>query len=351
MTIAAGDAEGIGGGSPGYRALRGFLLHRMRMSHLYQPVMPRTLIAGGGTATVREIAAAFLAYDESQLEYYEHITRAMPGRVLAKHGLMRREGGGYRLAPDLGELSADERRSLLEICDQAVAEYVARRGDHIYDHRRQAPGQISGIDRYEVLKRSGGRCELCGVSIEERRLEVDHIVPRKLGGSDDPSNLQALCWLCNANKGARDSTDFRQMREEFDARDPDCDFCTMPESRIVADNELAYAVRDAYPVSPFHTLIIPRRHVPSYFSLHVPERRAVEELVDRMHDEVMERDKTVMGFNMGVNQGEVAGQTVFHCHVHLIPRRLGDDPKPRGGVRRVIKGKGDYPSRPVPPPS
>ena len=110
MTITARDAETIGGGSPGYRALRDFLLHRMRMSHLYQPVMLRTLIAGGGTATVREIATAFLAWDESQLEYYEHVTKTMPGRVLMSHGMVRREGNGYRLRVGLDDSGGASRR-------------------------------------------------------------------------------------------------------------------------------------------------------------------------------------------------------------------------------------------------
>ncbi len=351
MSITAGGAENIGDGSPGYRVLRDFLLHRMKMSHLYQPVMLRTLIESGGVATVREIAAAFLAWDESQLEYYDHITKAMPGRVLGIHGLVHREGTGYRLSMNLEAMTVRERQDLIGICDQAVADYLEKRGDCLYNHRRQAPGQISGSDRYEVLRRAGGHCELCGVSIEERRLEVDHIIPRKLGGSDEPSNLQALCWLCNANKGARDTTDFRKVREQLDHREEGCDFCTIPEVRVIAENDLAYAIRDAYPVSDLHTLVIPKRHVASYFSLYVPERRAVEELVDRMHEDVLGRDTSVMGFNVGVNQGEVAGQSIFHCHVHLIPRRAGDDPKPRGGVRRVIEGKGDYPSRQARPGS
>lgn len=195
----AQDGELADSHSRGYEVLRDFLLHRMRMSHVYQPVMLKTLIENGG-ATVREIAAAFLALDESQLEYYEHVTKTMPGRVLARHGLVRKEHDRYTLTVDLEDVTEDERRELMEICEQAVADYLRKRGERLYDHRRQAAGQISGSDRYEVLKRAGGRCELCGVSMEERRLEVDHIIPRSLGGSDDPSNLQALCWLCNATK-------------------------------------------------------------------------------------------------------------------------------------------------------
>ncbi|MBN1629122.1 MAG: HIT family protein [Thermoleophilia bacterium] len=121
----------------------------------------------------------------------------------------------------------------------------------------------------------------------------------------------------------------------------------MPAARIIAENGLAYAVRDAYPVSPLHTLVIPKRHVASYFSLYLPERRAVERLIDLIHGDILERDDAVMGFNVGINQGEVAGQSIFHCHVHVIPRRWGDDPKPRGGVRKAVRGEGDYPCRPA----
>ncbi len=86
-----------------YETLRDFIEKRMRMSHIYQPVMLRTLIEGGGKAPLRKIAAAFLARDESQLEYYEEITKAMPGKVLARHGLVERDGDGYQAADgDIG---------------------------------------------------------------------------------------------------------------------------------------------------------------------------------------------------------------------------------------------------------
>ena len=151
----------------------------MRMSHLYQPLMLKVLIEGNGFASLRDIASYFLAHDESQIEYYVEITKRMPGPVLTRHQLVRREGTGYRLVPDIQALTADERRELLRLCDEAVANYSGRRGRKLYDHRRIALGDISGTARYEVLRRAGFRCDLCGISAEERALEVDHIVPPK----------------------------------------------------------------------------------------------------------------------------------------------------------------------------
>src|SRR5215471_15099272 len=87
--------------------------------------------------------------------------------------------------------------------------YLQKRGTAVFDHRRAVLGYLSGSLRYEVLKRAGFRCELCGISADERAIEVDHIIPRKHGGEDNLTNLQALCYKCNANKGARDDEDFR----------------------------------------------------------------------------------------------------------------------------------------------
>ena len=122
----------------------------------------------------------------------------------------------------------------------------------------------------------------------------------------------------------------------------DCVFCIVAEDEFVASNRLAYGVRDTSPVTPLHTLVLPRRHVASYFDLDAREKRAIDELLEQTRIDILARDPTVAGFNIGINVGEVAGQTVFHCHVHLIPRRPGDIADPRGGVRAVIPGKADY---------
>ncbi len=113
-----------------------------------------------------------------------------------------------------------------------------------------------------------------------------------------------------------------------------CLFCHIENERVVAENDLAYAIRDGFPVTELHTLIIPKRHVEDYFGLTQEELLAC--------DEIMNSDSSVDGFNIGMNSGESAGQTIFHCHIHLIPRRSGDVENPRGGVRHLIPGKGNY---------
>jgi ATP adenylyltransferase len=128
----------------------------------------------------RDIALAFLAHDESQIEYYTEITKRMPGPVLTRHQLVRRDGAGYRLVPDVQQLTPEEREELLRLCDEAVENYTGRRGRKLYDHRRIALGDILGTARYEVLRRAGFRCDLCSISA--------------------------------ANKGARDDSDLRGVR-------------------------------------------------------------------------------------------------------------------------------------------
>jgi diadenosine tetraphosphate (Ap4A) HIT family hydrolase len=111
---------------------------------------------------------------------------------------------------------------------------------------------------------------------------------------------------------------------------------------VIAQKELAYAIRDGFPVTPLHSLVIPKRHVPDYFGLEAEELLAIDRLLHQLRAEILAQDPEVTGFNVGINAGAVAGQTIFHCHVHLIPRRSGDVKNPRGGVRHVIPGKGFY---------
>jgi ATP adenylyltransferase len=201
--------------------------------------------------------------------------------------------------------------------------------------------EISSKLRYAVLKRAGFHCELCGVSADERALEVEHILPKQHGGSDELENFQALCWKCTADKDAGDDTDFRKVRESYDARKVGCRFCHVIAAPV-GSNSLAYAIRDGNPVTPLHTLLIPKRHVESFFDLHGGERNAIFALLEEMKTDIQHKDNTVEGFNIGVNNGEAAGQSVPHVHIHLIPRRRGDVDNPRGGVRGVIPRKASY---------
>jgi len=121
-----------------------------------------------------------------------------------------------------------------------------------------------------------------------------------------------------------------------------CPFCSLDTERVLDSSEHALTFRDGYPVTELHTLVIPKRHVATYFDLTDEERQSVHELLVSQQAAIKASDNSVEGFNIGWNCGEVAGQTVFHAHVHLIPRRKGDVENPRGGVRHIIDGKGEY---------
>ncbi len=121
----------------------------------------------------------------------------------------------------------------------------------------------------------------------------------------------------------------------------DCPFCALPSSRVLHENAHAIAVRDAYPVSAGHTLVITRRHVGSFFVLDDTERRAMIELLSVCQSE-LDALYSPVGYNIGINDGAAAGQTVPHVHMHLIPRYAGDVEDPRGGVRWVVPSKARY---------
>ena len=92
-----------------------------------------------------------------------------------------------------------------------------------------------------------------------------------------------------------------------------CPFCSIDQSAVVAGNELVFAIRAAYPVTSLHTLVLPRRHVSAYFDLYLPEMMGVDELLRQLRNDIVKADRTVEGFNVGVNVGTVAGQTIYHC--------------------------------------
>ena len=127
-------------------------------------------------------------------------------------------------------------------------------------------------------------------------------------------------------------------------RDPNnpCLFCNIKESGVAHENDFAYASFDSYPVSKDHCLIIPKRHIKDYFELSKEELIACDKLIKIVKDEIITKDQSVKGFNLGTNIGKVSGQSIFHCHFHLIPRREGDVENPQGGVRSVIPSKQHY---------
>jgi ATP adenylyltransferase len=133
-----------------------------------------------------------------------------------------------------------------------------------------------------------------------------------------------------------------ENRIMYRSKKADCPFCCELESDIMAKNSLAIAIDDKYPIAKDHTLVVPLRHTPSFFDLDSHERNACLLLATEIRKVILEKDKTVTGFNIGFNDGIDAGQTVFHCHIHVIPRRKGDVENPRGGIRNIIPGKSSY---------
>jgi len=233
----------------------------------------------------------------------------MVGRVLRNHQIVKKEENAFELV-DFDTLTAEQVSELTVLCQKKLNDFKEQRGAKIWQHRTLSEGYISGTIRYEVLKAAKYRCELCGVSAEVKAIEVDCIIPRNRGGSDELSNFQALCYSCNAMKRDRDDTAFRRIAETYRYREAGCAFCELPADKIIAQNELCIAVADKFPVTSGRTLIIPKRHVPEYFDLGRPELNAVHFLLEQLKRRLQSSDPTVAGFNVGINCGEAAGQTV-----------------------------------------
>ena len=121
-----------------------------------------------------------------------------------------------------------------------------------------------------------------------------------------------------------------------------CLFCNPKPHHIIDQNEWGLTLTDSFPVVQGHSLIVPKRHAPTCFDLNAEEVLAIAELAQRARIRAMAQDPSVSGFNIGANAGPSAGQSVFHCHFHLFPRRDGDQENPRGGVRRIFPDKALY---------
>lgn len=316
-----------------------FLENRMAMQHIYQPLLIRSLVDAGGSATIRQLAVAFLDQDESQIVFYERKIKEMPLRVLRRHGVVASSGNLVELTT--GKLSFEERAQVRMICDRKLQEYIIKRGLAIWDYRMLETDPVPGSLRNRVLAESGGMCALCGATNKERPLDVDHIRPRSKGGGNEYANLQVLCSKCNRAKGNKEDTDYRTMAQREAV--PDCPFCyDAAKSQVVEEFDSVFSILDGFPVSAGHHLIITKRHTPDWFAMTQAERNDADSLLRILKNRLAEDDRSITGFNIGMNSGASAGQTVFHVHIHLIPRRDGDTENPRGGVRGVIPGKMSY---------
>lgn len=320
--------------SNAFDQLYDFLNSQMRMSHIYQPVMLIHLLQNGGRACTSDIAKALLVRDPTQVSYYEEITKRMPGRVLTQNrGITERERDTYYLK-DFNELSSKEVNQLIDRCQSRLDQFLDAKRDP-WQHRRKSSGYISGTLRYEVFKRAKRRCELCGIHDYQKALEVDHIVPRNLGGADDISNLQALCYSCNAMKRDTDDSDFRGVIDSYGHRKAGCEFCYPIPEPVLAMDELSYSKSAPSPISKGHTLIVPKRHVEDYFDMYQPELNAIQRNLEDGRKRLQESDASIAGFNIGFDSRPDSGESASHFHLHMIPRRSGDSSFLRGSLTGV----------------
>ncbi|WP_315858941.1 MULTISPECIES: HIT domain-containing protein [unclassified Cyanobium] len=311
-----------------YQRLRETIAKQMRMSPIDQPLMLMELLGRRSPAPAQDVARRILG-------------RAWRARFTF-NGITAYGNSAYSLIGG-DELSDAERDALQQLCRQRLDAFREQHGEEVFAHRSRHRTPISGSVKYRVHRCARGRCECCGAHEHQRALEVDHIVPKNQGGSDSITNLQALCFRCNAGKRDTDRTDFRGMQASYGHREAGCVFCALKGSgRMLLESELALCISDAYPVSEGHSLVIPRRHVNDGLALHQPEWNSIVELLQWRRKVLEDADSTITGFNVGLNSGASAGQTVFHAHWHLIPRRNGDTDEPRGGVRGVIPGRMNY---------
>jgi ATP adenylyltransferase len=265
-----------------FSELKEYLANKIKMSHIYQPVMIKELLSTDNQVPAEQIAKKFLEYDVSQIEYYEQIVKRMPAPVLMSHGIV--EKSNYALKISGEPLSAEQRNELIRLCETKLNEYIKQRGPKIWHHRRLSDRIVSGSLRYTVLKQAGFRCQLCGISAEERALEVDHIIPHNLGGSDTLDNFQALCYKCNANKRDTDKTNFKDWKNIYNYSENQCFFCHPDKSRLLEETELAYVIKDGFPVTEKHVLVVPKRHVASFFDLFSPEINSCIRLINRFKE-------------------------------------------------------------------
>lgn len=188
-----------------FEELLDFVRSRMRMSHIYQPLLIRLLVDAGGQATLRQLAKEFSTFDEAQVRMYESRLKKMPIPVLKRHRVLAKSGNLVTL--NVEELSLEQRRVIVSECESKITDFIKSRGLTTWAGLLELDPVPESV-RYQVLKRDR-RCQLCGAGPELGPLQIDHIVPRSQGGPNDMTNLQVLCALCNRGKSNRDDEDFR----------------------------------------------------------------------------------------------------------------------------------------------
>jgi len=187
-----------------FEELLDFVNNKMRMSHVYQPLVIEFLAQSGGSATLRQLATTMAAADEAAVGFYANKISTMPVPVLKERGAVTRDGEVISLTTS--QLTYEQRATLVAACEVRIAKFLAERGAGVWSVLIETLPVPESI-RYEVLKRDR-KCLLCGAGPDQIQLQVDHIIPRSKGGSNDLSNLQVLCATCNRGKSNRDDESF-----------------------------------------------------------------------------------------------------------------------------------------------
>lgn len=313
MPIVKAKSERIKNGAMDFEALRRFITEKMRMSEVYQPLVIRTLIENGGSASTRQLALAALPYDTSQVEYYEYRMKIHPKQTLRKHGIISYRRSNFVLSVDVSLLSEDQKRELTSLCDQKIQKFIDDKSTK--QQKTKIPTHIGGLMRYEVLRRAKSRCALCGITRDERALDVDHIVPRSLGGKTEMSNLQALCYVCNRSKRNLDDTDFRNYIPP--RMNSDCQLCCSDQSSLI-QNTRAFALTEEENNPKENIIVVPKRHVGSFFDLDQKEVNDCYDLLRQQRNYLYEK-YVDPNFEISVNERQIRDHNNFHTYIRLIP--------------------------------
>ena len=285
----------------------------MRMTHIYQPIMIRTLLELNNTATVEDIAREFLNSDPSQMPYYKKVTKRWPHRTLKFHNVVSYQKGKYTLLLD--NATNLEKKKIIEMCDLRLQQYIDS-DPQIRLARAINSGPIPGTLAYDVLAKSKGRCLACGITASDAQLHVDHILPRSCHGKTELANLQALCRTCNTAKRNRDDTDFIKWQNRLKYRHSKCQLCDPAEQ--IMENSMACAVHNR---NQEPHLVVPKRHVGSFTDLIPAERHLCLELVDSVKAAMKKDDRSVNGFDVHFDPESYICTPIVHSCISIAPRQ------------------------------
>lgn len=291
--------------------LEDFIKNKMRMTHIYQPLMIKTLLESGNTATTEKIARKFLNHDDPELDYYKKITKRWPHKTLKKHRIVSYKNDKYTLLLD--DVTRKQRKKLIELCDLRLHEFIDK-DPWIKKFRELDARTASGSIRYDMLARAKGRCAACGIERSQAMFHVDHIIPHSLGGKTVPENLQVLCSRCNQEKRNRDDTDFIRWEKRMQFRRKDCIFCD-PAHQVMS-NMLACAVYDVQRKNTMSSLVMPKRHVEAFSEMIPSERNLCLELVHNVQSKISSMDGSVTGFHTSFNS-----ENRDHFCISVVPIR------------------------------